>query len=308
MKLVTPGDYIRSLESGLPSSERNKRWIVICQAYIDASGMGGIHREPQVVLGGFLATSEDWAKFSDAWKAGLNKPPCISYFKLNDAFSSIKNKKSQFFGWTENDVNAKIWTLIEIIKLFPLVRVWNYIDKDEFNQYTIKEADKRRIDNPYWLCFHDIIVQTVRDQIIHELNTPIDFIFDEEGALGYDCLSWYNYFKKSAFPKWVLPYLGSITFGNDKRIVALQAADLYAGLLRQHFYNNKIINVPKEAELRSIEKMSPEIGGPISLKANSMLMQLTNDDIRNITKKAREIGKRAREELEKRKWDWLTRL
>lgn len=291
---ATPGDYVRSLESGLPSCERNKRWIVVCQAYIDASGMGGIDRDPHLILAGFLSTSEDWAKFSDTWKTELDTKPRIDCFKF-----------SRFYKSKHKDINDKISNLIEIIKSFPLVRVCSYIDKEEFNQYNIIEPPKKRIDHPYWLCFHHLIVETVRDQIKHDLKTPIDFIFDEEGALGYDCLSWYNYFKNYTFPKWVLPYLGSPPiFRNDKTFLPLQAADLYAGLLRLHFYQNKTIDWPMPKELKLLQEM-PEIGGPISLKFNSMLMQLTNDDIREITKKAVEIGKREKEEMEKRRWSWV---
>jgi hypothetical protein len=307
-----PGDYIRALESGLPSSERNKRWIVICQAYFDASGMGS--KEPNLIIAGFLSSSEVWAEFADTWKAELDTPPRIDCFKFAKHY---KDKR----------LEDKICNLTQIIRSFPLVRVNSYIDWGEFNQFIIKTKDnknvlkiplgsytleikksnKRRFDHPYWLCFHHIIVETIADQIKHNLKTPIEFIFDEEDALGLDCLMWYNYFKKYTFPKWVLPYLGSPpSFKNDDKIMPLQAADLYAGLLRYSLIENQILSWPHPKELKLIEEM-PEIGGPISLKGYSMLMQLTNDDIREITKKAVEIGKREKEEIEKRKWEWLTK-
>jgi len=316
---TTPGDYIRALESGLPSCERNKRWIVVCQAYIDASGMGGIDRDLDLILAGFLSTSEVWADFSDAWKAELDTKPQIDCFKFTKHY---KDKK----------LKDKICNLTEIIRSFPLVRICSYIDKEEYSQYIIKSEDnftgntkkvfclpmgsynlviekstKRRIDNPYWLCFHNIIVETVGDQIKHKLQTPIEFIFDEEGALGIDCLLWYNYFKQHTFPKWVLPYLGDPpSFKNDERMMPLQAADLYAGLLRHSFIENQTLSWPNPKELKIIEEM-PVIGGPINLKFNSVLMQLTNDDIKEITEKAVKIGKRAKDEMEKRRWKWLTK-
>jgi hypothetical protein len=289
---ATPADYIRALESGLPSCERNKRWIVVCQAYIDASGMGGIDSDPHLILAGFLSTSEVWAKFSDAWKAELNVKPRINCFKFTKHYKDIELKD-------------KIYNLTKIIRSFPLVRVCSYMDKEEFNEYIIKQQPKRRIDHPYWLCFQNIIVETVKDQIKNKLQTPIEFIFDEEGALGIDCLMWYNYFKNYTFPKWVLPYLGDPpSFKNDEKIMPLQAADLYAGLLRYSFIENQILYWPPPKELKLLEEM-PIIGGPISLKANSMLDKLTTEDIRDITKKAVEIGKREKEEWEKRKWGWL---
>lgn len=290
---TSPGDYIRALESGLPSSERNKRWIVICQAYIDASGMGNINSDPHVILAGFLSTSEVWAKFSDTWKAELNTKPRIDCFKFSKHYKDIKLKD-------------KISNLTKIIRSSPVVRVCSYIDKEEVNQYIIKQQPKKRFDHPYWLCFQHIIVETIADQIKHKLQTPIEFIFDDEGMLGIDCLMWYNYFKNYTFPKWVLPYLGDPpTFKNDEKIMPLQAADLYAGLLRYSFIENQIISWPPPNELKSLQEM-PVIGGPISLKGYSLLDQLSTEDIRRITKKAVEIGKREKEEIERKKWEWLS--
>ena len=290
---------------------------MVCQAFFDASGMGGIDQDPNLIIAGFLATAEGWADFSDAWKAELETKPRIDCFKFTKHYK-------------DNKLKDKICNLTEIIRSFPLVRVCSYINKEEYSQYIIKSEDnftgntkkifsipmgsynltieksnKRRIDNPYWLCFHNIIVETVADQIKYKLQTPIEFIFDEEGALGIDCLMWYNYFKRHTFPKWVLPYLGDPpSFKNDEKIMPLQAADLYAGLLRHHFIENQILSWPPPKELRSLEEI-PGIGGPISLKFNSMLMQLTSEDIRDITKKAVDIGKREKEELERRKLEWL---
>jgi hypothetical protein len=56
---------------------------VTIQAYIDETGIDG--RGPWLILSALYATVEDWAAFSDRWKAALRESPTIAYFKMDDA-------------------------------------------------------------------------------------------------------------------------------------------------------------------------------------------------------------------------------
>jgi hypothetical protein len=274
-----PGDYIRSLESGLPSRERNKRWIVALQAYMDASGMGSIKKDPHLVIAGFVSISGLWADFSDAWKAELDNPPSIAYFKCNEAFYP---RYGQFKGWKQQDIDNKITALIKVIRSYKLIgRVCSYIDKHEFNSLIIKELPKRRIDNPYFLCFQHVIFNIISRQ--SKYKRPIDFIFDEEEKLGDDCVMWFNYFKNYIAPKRVLPCYGSIIFGDDKRIMPLQAADLYAGLFRRHLFENKVVYMSMSNELKSLQKIPKVFQKQISLKDMSLYIQ--REEIRDFLKR-----------------------
>ena len=277
----SPGDYVRSLESGLPSKERNKRRILVLQAYIDESGMGSIHKEPHLVLAGFVSTSGIWANFSDAWQVEIDKPPSIEYFKINEAFHP--RHKSQFKGWRKEEIYNKIVSLVEIIKSYKLGRICSYINKYEFDLLIEKEFPKRRIDNPYWLCFQHLVVNMVARQYKSQYINSVDFIFDEEGKLGYDCAKWLNYFKKTEIPKKALPYFGSIIFGNDKRVVALQAADLYAGLYRRYLFENKSIFMPMSNELKLLQEMPVIFEEQLSLKDISLYIQ--KEEIKSLLKR-----------------------
>lgn len=280
----SPGDFFRSLESGLPSRERNKRYIVVPQAYLDASGMGSKSKEPHLVLAGFVTIAQAWAKFSDAWQEELDTSPSICYFKLNEAFHPKHD--SQFKGWDKKDIIHKINRLANVIKsTYPLGRVVSYIDKKEVDQLIIKQSIKRRIDHPYWLCFLHLIVNMVARQRKFQYSAPIDFIFDEEGDLGYDCAKWLHYFKKTEIPKDALPYFGSIIFGNDKRIVALQAADLYAGLYRRHLFENKTVFMPISKEFKLLQEIPAIFDEQASLKEISIYIQ--KEEIREMMKKHR---------------------
>jgi Txe/YoeB family toxin of Txe-Axe toxin-antitoxin module len=260
---------------------------VVLQAYIDASGMGSIEKDPHLVLAGFLSTSEVWAEFSDAWKNELDKAPGLDYFKLNEAF--VPNRESQFYGWKQEDISDKINKLIKIIRSYPFRRVCTYIDKREFDKLTIKQPDKRRIDNPYWLGFIYIVVEIIKYQIKNNVEVPIDFIFDYEEKLGDDCVKWLNYFRKYYFPKWVSPYFDSPPmFKNDKTFNPLQAADLYAGFYRRWKFENKIIFMPMTKELRSLQTIRG-FARRLNLNILSMWMQMNNDEIIQLMERAREI-------------------
>ncbi len=281
-----PGDYFRFFECGLPARERNKRWIVALKAYIDASGMSNIRKDPILLLGGFVGVAQTWANFSDAWQAELDNPPTIEYFSLNEAFHPKHD--SQFKGWDKQDIMLKINKLVNVIKsTFPLGRVASYIDKREYGQLIIKQIPKRRKDNPYWLCFQHLIVNVVAKQhkSKSQYKVPIDFIFDEEGELGYDCAKWMNYFKMTVIPKYALPYFGTITFGDDKKIVALQAADLYAGLYRRHLFENKAIFMPMPKELQLLQEIPAIYDQPINIRDVSIY--INKEEIRQLMKKKR---------------------
>ena len=70
---------------GLPSKSRDKRFLMMWQAYIDDSG----HRQHAsvMVLAGFVAAVPQWKVFSDEWQQMLDMKPGIKYFKMNEALS-----------------------------------------------------------------------------------------------------------------------------------------------------------------------------------------------------------------------------
>jgi hypothetical protein len=48
---------------------------------------GSEPQSPIFILGGFIAPADQWARFSAEWKAALDEPPGIAYFKLTEAMS-----------------------------------------------------------------------------------------------------------------------------------------------------------------------------------------------------------------------------
>ena len=163
--------------------------------------MGSTQWEPFIVLAGFVSTSEVWAQFSDSWQAELDRKPALPYFKMNEAFHpnaySPKNK-NLFEGWKESDIKARVFNFLKIIKSYEsgLGRVNVWLDKREFDRMIIKEIPKSKSDHPYVLCFQGLVFHIVSSQVKHKMPFPIDFIFDEEGAIGAESVEWYQDLKR----------------------------------------------------------------------------------------------------------------
>jgi len=79
---VQSSEQVLALISGYPEEIRKPRKFLILQAAIDDSGKGG---KPVFVLAGFVLNVYKWIVFADQWKAILDIPPKIEYFKMNEA-------------------------------------------------------------------------------------------------------------------------------------------------------------------------------------------------------------------------------
>lgn len=58
---------------------------MLLQAFIDDSATTN-PQQPFFTLAGFISTYDNWANFSIAWQAELDKTPSIKCFKINQAF------------------------------------------------------------------------------------------------------------------------------------------------------------------------------------------------------------------------------
>src|SRR5437868_7829681 len=94
----TAADRVWAMVSGLPSGKRERRKLMVLQTYADDSG--NEPTSPIFVLAGFIASYEEWAAFSDEWKAALAEPPGLDYFKMKEA-ERLHDQFSKRKGWTE---------------------------------------------------------------------------------------------------------------------------------------------------------------------------------------------------------------
>ena len=233
-------DQVWSLVSGIVSWKRGARMAVILQGFVDDSGSG--KTEPFFALGGFISTYENWARFADAWCAALRAEPSIPYFKMSNAYA----KRGVFNGWDRSDIEAKIAVLAGVIKSHAMVRISSAVDRRAYNRW-VSGKGPEEIDDPYVLCFYQILYATFVHQRKYRWDTQIDWIFDEQGKLGPATVAIWPQFKKLAHPS-VRPYIGRPPiFRDDKQFLPLQAADLYVGALRRRLRDNRDIYLPDGA-------------------------------------------------------------
>ena len=199
---------------------------MILQGFVDDSGSG--KKEPFFALAGFVSTYKNWARFADAWEAALQADPAIPYFKMSNAYAI----RGVFDGWERRAIDGKVAVLTGVIRAHIMVRVSSSMDRRAYNRWVAGKGPKD-IDDPYFLCFYQLLYATFVHQRRYHWNTQIDWIFDEQGKLGPATVAFWPQFRKMAHPT-VRPYIGSPPiFRDDKQFRPLQAADLYAGARRR---------------------------------------------------------------------------
>lgn len=239
-------DWVWSLVSGLSSDVRGNRLAMILQGFVDDSGSG--RKEPFFALGGFISRYEDWARFADAWASALQADPAIPYFKMSNAYA----KRGVFDGWERKDIDAKVALLTDVIRAHAMVRISSSVDRRAYNRWVAGKGPEE-LDDPYFLCFYQLIYAVSVFQRRYRWDTQIDWIFDEQGKLGPATAAIWPQFKRMAHPT-VRPYIGKPPiFRDDKEFRPLQAADLYAGALRRRLRDNRDLYLPDRPELKALQ-------------------------------------------------------
>ena len=75
---------IRLAMAGLRHDYFGKVYVHALRAFVDDSGSGG--ELPWFVLAGYLGTVEAWDAFDAPWRAILDRPPKLDYFKHSDGY------------------------------------------------------------------------------------------------------------------------------------------------------------------------------------------------------------------------------
>lgn len=185
------------------------------QAYVDGSGSG----DPDaLVLAGYVATAETWAKFSTEWQKRLDEVG-LKRFKMHEMATSRMEFAGYFYRVIEEfDVLAAISCVIRTDDLRKVLREIRLPDIPNI----------QRLENPYYLGFRCIIETLARHQRQLRLGEePIDFIFDDQSEKAALVGAW-DLMKFAATPD-IQPLLGDTPiFRPDDKVMPLQAADLYA--------------------------------------------------------------------------------
>jgi Protein of unknown function (DUF3800) len=219
---------------------------MVLQAYIDDSGntpQGETAHQDRFVLAGFAATAPKWEKFSDRWSEVLNKNPKIEYFKMNAVADGGKPFITESGMTIAHEFRLqKLNELAEVILgLEPLPIVvslrWHEYER------IVRGNVPAKLDSPYAVLFYQSMrymheFQIKVNKLLPERGfgfLPVDFIFDEQGAVGPQALQWHTRLAQ-VVPEPYKTMMGNTpVFRNDVAVVPLQAADMLAWHIRRAY-------------------------------------------------------------------------
>ena len=95
-----------------------------------------------------------WAAFAEDWLAALGQTPAIRYFKMKEAM----RVRDQFEGFDEEQRNERIRSLVEIITRHAIAGFISVIPSEPFIRIMQGWGDREYLNRPYFLLFHNIIV------------------------------------------------------------------------------------------------------------------------------------------------------
>lgn len=238
-----PAAPVWDLVSGYAGDRRTKRGLMVLQACIDDSG----HADgPYYVLGGLMAPAERWAEFSIAWNKELKADIPLEYFHAVEA----NGRRDQFDiakGWSRDLRDAKVSKLCGLVTEFAACRIHVSMDVSAFREIIVSRIGHWGTFNsqrPYWILFHKLVLGVIALQCRGDgTPQPIDFIFDEQGAIGDEAASAMRSIlqnlKSQTLPNGVKPkdfIKSSPAFKDDKEFLPIQAADLYAWSVSRYFF------------------------------------------------------------------------
>jgi hypothetical protein len=222
-------DQIRALASGLSPRDRAKRALMMLQAFIDDSSN---ERPPIFVLAGYLASVSQWEALSKDWAFALESWH-LPYFKMSEAAAA----------WSEELQRERIGYLYRLIDENVSGAFVNVLDPFVLKDVMQKHPSPH-FSQPYTFSFFSLISQVTRSGLIGADN-EIEFIFDEQMTEKKIIREVWDIFANSAPAEAKQRLAGEPLFGDDKKFMPLQAADLYAWWIRRR-YLEKFHNVAKK--------------------------------------------------------------
>jgi hypothetical protein len=191
------------------------------QAFFDES-----YDDEIFVMAGWVAPAKTWALFSNEWQQFLDMKPAIQYFKMKEAF----NFDGEFLGMSEESRNEKVRLLMGCISDHASVGISCYMPHRRYKEI-FAGVQEYPENTPWGFMAENVIKALVDHQESLSLRGKIELIFDDEVRQRDAIRDNWRLFKESN-PK-IEHFLGDEPkFKDDKLWKPLQAADMFAGLIR----------------------------------------------------------------------------
>ncbi len=223
-------DRVWSQLNGLTLKMARERLFLVLQAFIDESA----EKDGVFVLGGYIASAEAWARFSDIWgrmlpRFGTPRNDGRYHFKMNEmAFRPDGIKKTEpFFRVIEEHVLGWVSVRIDQSEL-----------KRALRRIQVSGAiidDWAVFENPWYIAFRYLMDRFHLERgRMREVfgDEKIDFYFDNGVDKKTVISIWDEYIK--ARPDDIRGYYGSVPrFEDDMDFLPLQAADFWVWWVRK---------------------------------------------------------------------------
>jgi hypothetical protein len=213
---------------------------------MDDTGLSG--RDPVFVFAGQIAPAVMWGEFSDRWRAVLDEPPRIRYFKMYEA---AKYKK-QFYGWSKEKRDDKLYRLARVISRCGFTAIHTTITLADFRASAATQY-RRPLSDPYFYAFHLAIHGVAHDLLDRGQKYRFEMFFDENSHFGPKAKAWYPIMREWAEPevRAIMPV--EPLFRTDDEFLPLQAADMLAWCFRMAYTSER------EAEFKEFKWLLPTI-------------------------------------------------
>lgn len=222
---------LRALVSGIPEPQRSRRLLFMLQALLDESET---FEEPRVfVLAGYLASVERWEKLTDAWQQILNYSPRIDYFSFREAYPLNGKPRGQFSGMNLKQRDERVAMFRSTIEQELQAEIGIGVKMEPYEVGLDKMAE-----NAYLFAMSSVALAVARNmEDIGFERQRVEFIFDDRKInKPYIIDAWFWALDRSnPDPPDLFEQVLVDTpqFRNNRNdVIALQAADMYAGWTR----------------------------------------------------------------------------
>ncbi len=210
------------------------------QAYVDESGDKG--QGDWLTVVGLIARAEDWAMFADEWRSVLNQTPAIKAWHMHKAV----NLQGEFRRWSSQERDDRLHQLSNVVNRYQITALHSSVNIPAYMEFMAplidipfsirrKKSSARRAihEQPYWMCFHTMVMAVCYDLIDKGVTERFEIIFDEKRTIGPRVKAWYP-----AMRTFMEPHEDAIMpiepmFRDDEEFVPLQCADILAWILHR---------------------------------------------------------------------------
>jgi hypothetical protein len=141
------------------------------------------------------------------------------------------NLRDEFRGWTESARDAKVAAMADVIESHNLWSISCHLKLSQFDAI-VRPVVPHDLRHPYYFCLNAITSALARWHAAEHWDGSIDFVFDEKSEAGPEIQILRASVRESLDPL-ARSIIGQITHEDDKRVLPLQAADMFAWHVRR---------------------------------------------------------------------------